>query len=48
LGYGSAAQDAEQFGDPDEIAFDMMDSASLAAVRFDRLLKRLGEGVGEA
>jgi CRP-like cAMP-binding protein len=48
LGYGSAAQDAEPFGDPDEIAFDMMDSASLAAVRFDRLLKRLGEGVGEA
>jgi CRP/FNR family cyclic AMP-dependent transcriptional regulator len=42
LGYGDAAQDARRAADADEIDLDMMDSASLAAVRFDRLLKRLG------
>jgi CRP/FNR family transcriptional regulator, cyclic AMP receptor protein len=46
LGYGSAAQDAKPSNDADEIDLDMMDSASLAAVRFDRLLKRLGESSG--
>jgi CRP/FNR family cyclic AMP-dependent transcriptional regulator len=38
LGYGGAAQD-ENAGD--EIDLEMMDSVSLAAVRFDKLLKRL-------
>ena len=42
FGYGDAAQDAKQGGDADEIDFEMMDSTGLAAVRFDRLLKRLG------
>jgi CRP/FNR family cyclic AMP-dependent transcriptional regulator len=48
FGYGSAAQDAKPPDDADEIDLDMMDSASLAAVRFDRLLKRLGESSGAA
>jgi len=43
LGYGSAAQDIERQHDADEIDLDMMDSVSLAAMRFDKLLKRLGE-----
>jgi len=32
--------------DEDEIDLDMMDSVSLAAVRFDKLLKRLHGGAG--
>jgi CRP-like cAMP-binding protein len=39
LGYGSATQDNPNDGD--EIDLDMMDSVSLAAVRFDKLLKRM-------
>jgi CRP-like cAMP-binding protein len=39
LGYGSAAQ--EEHSSADEIDLEMMDSLSLAAVRFDKLLKRL-------
>jgi CRP-like cAMP-binding protein len=39
LGYGNAAQDRLDEGD--EIDLDMMDSVSLAAVRFDKLLKRM-------
>ena len=42
LGYGGANQDTQR--DEDEINFDMMDSVSLAAVRFDKLLKRLQGG----
>jgi CRP/FNR family transcriptional regulator, cyclic AMP receptor protein len=42
LGYGNASQDNRQDGD--EIALDTMDSLSLAAVRFDKLLKRLQGG----
>lgn len=38
LGYGSASQDENAV---DEIDLEMMDSVSLAAVRFDKLLKRL-------
>jgi hypothetical protein len=38
LGYGKASQD-ENLGD--EIDLEMMDSVSLAAIRFDKLLKRL-------
>ena len=48
LGYGNAAQDNAQdkkeVRDEDEMDLDMMDSVALAAVRFDHLLKRLGEG----
>jgi CRP-like cAMP-binding protein len=40
LGYGSASQDESQNAG-DEIDLEMMDSVSLAAVRFDKLLKRL-------
>ncbi len=32
--------------DEDEIDLDMMDSVSLAAVRFDKMLKRLQGGTG--
>jgi CRP/FNR family cyclic AMP-dependent transcriptional regulator len=42
LGYGNAAQDAG-----DEIDLEMMDSVSLAAIRFDNLLKRL-QGVSKS
>jgi CRP-like cAMP-binding protein len=38
FGYGSAAQDAEQF---DEMDPDVLDAVSLAAARFDQMLKRL-------
>jgi CRP-like cAMP-binding protein len=40
LGYGSASHDANQHSG-DELDLEMMDSVSLAAVRFDKLLKRL-------
>jgi CRP/FNR family cyclic AMP-dependent transcriptional regulator len=40
LGYGSASQDESQNAG-DEIDLEMMDSVTLAAVRFDKLLKRL-------
>ncbi len=40
LGYGSAQQDNEA-DDADEITDDLMDSTSIAVVRFDALLKRL-------
>jgi CRP/FNR family cyclic AMP-dependent transcriptional regulator len=40
LGYGGAVQDENQNAG-DEIDLEMMDSVSLAAVRFDKLLKRL-------
>ncbi len=40
LGYGAAQQDNDGL-EPDEIQDDLMDSASLAVVRFDTLLKRL-------
>jgi len=40
LGYGSANQD-QNHNPGEEIDLEMMDSASLAAVRFDKLLKRL-------
>jgi CRP-like cAMP-binding protein len=38
LGYGTHDKPANE----DEIDLDMMDSVSLAAVRFDKLLKRMG------
>jgi CRP/FNR family cyclic AMP-dependent transcriptional regulator len=41
LGYGKADQDVEEV---DEINDDLMDTLSLAAVRFDKMLKRLGGG----
>ena len=44
LGSGSANQNVNQ--DHDEIDLDMMDSVSLAAVRFDKMLKRLQGGEG--
>lgn len=40
LGYGSAQQDNQESA-ADEIEDDLMDTASLAVVRFDNLLKRL-------
>jgi CRP-like cAMP-binding protein len=40
FGYGSAKQDADPHA-ADELNDDMMDSMSLAAVRFDELLRRL-------
>jgi CRP/FNR family transcriptional regulator, cyclic AMP receptor protein len=45
LGSGTADHNVNQ--DHDEIDLDMMDSVSLAAVRFDKMLKRL-QGGGEA
>jgi CRP-like cAMP-binding protein len=39
LAYGNA--DPDDCRDRDEIGMEMMDSASLAAIRFDRFLKRL-------
>ena len=39
LAYGNADPDGRR--DRDEIGIEMLDSASLAAVRFDKLLKRL-------
>lgn len=39
LGYGNAPEQTPR--DEDEINLDMMDSVSLAAVRFDKFLKRL-------
>ena len=41
LGYGSTQQDNQESA-PDEIHDDLMDSASLAVVRFDNFLKRVG------
>jgi CRP/FNR family transcriptional regulator, cyclic AMP receptor protein len=44
LGSGTADPDVNR--DQDEIDLDMMDSVSLAAVRFDKMLKRLQGGEG--
>jgi CRP/FNR family cyclic AMP-dependent transcriptional regulator len=46
LGYGSASQDENRQHAGDEIDLEMMDSVSLAAVRFDKLLKRLQGATG--
>lgn len=42
LAYGNSDPDDRR--DRDEIGMEMMDSASLAAVRFDKFLKRLQRG----
>ena len=41
LGYGDARQDQRNEDDADELTDDLMDSTSLAVVRFDDLLKKL-------
>jgi len=42
LGYGRPIQDEDENQDAgDEIDLEVMDSVSLAAIRFDKLLKRL-------
>jgi CRP-like cAMP-binding protein len=41
LGYGDAKQDQNNSHEPDELTDDLMDSTSLAVVRFDGLLKKL-------
>jgi CRP/FNR family transcriptional regulator, cyclic AMP receptor protein len=43
---GSGTADPNVNRDQDEIDLDMMDSVSLAAVRFDKMLKRLQGGEG--
>jgi CRP-like cAMP-binding protein len=41
LGYGDTRQDQSRADDGDELTDDLMDSTSLAVVRFDGLLKKL-------
>jgi CRP-like cAMP-binding protein len=41
LGYGDAAQDADSRDRADEMHIDMIEAVSMAAARFERLLKRL-------
>jgi CRP/FNR family transcriptional regulator, cyclic AMP receptor protein len=46
LAAGSGGQSSKQ--DEDELGLDMMDSVSLAAIRFDKLIKRLQQGHAES
>ena len=45
FGYGRADQDAEEATDPDELHPELLEWIDLAAVRFDKLLRRLATRV---
>jgi len=45
FGYGRADQDAEETTDPDELHPELLEWIDLAAVRFDKLLRRLSTRV---